>query len=115
TTLDGSRELATSIATVANDAGLPTVSIITDMNEPLASAAGNAVEIRNAVDYLTGDKRDQRLDLVTMSLGAELLALSGLARDVDAGAAALRRALETGAAAERFERMVAALGGPRDF
>jgi thymidine phosphorylase len=115
TTLDGARELATSIATVANDAGLPTVSLITDMDEPLASAAGNAVEIRNAVDYLTGARRDGRLDKVTMALGAELLALSGLAHDVDAGAAALRRALETGAAAERFERMVAALGGPKDF
>jgi thymidine phosphorylase len=114
-TLDGARELATSIATVANDAGLKTVSLITDMNEPLASAAGNAVEIRNAVDYLTGERRDKRLDQVTMALGAELLALAGLAQDADAGAAALRRALETGAAAERFERMVAALGGPTDF
>jgi thymidine phosphorylase len=114
-TLDGARELATSIATVANDAGLNTVSLITDMNEPLASAAGNAVEIRNAVDYLTGAQRDERLDQVTMALGAELLVLSGLARDTDAGAAALKRALETGAAAERFERMVAALGGPKDF
>ena len=114
-TLDGARELATSIAMVANDAGLPTVSLITDMNEPLASAAGNAVEIRNAVDYLTGAKRDQRLDRVTMALGAELLALSGLARDAEAGAAALRRTLDKGAAAERFERMVAGLGGPKDF
>jgi thymidine phosphorylase len=114
-TLDGARELATSIATVANDAGLKTVSLITDMNEPLASAAGNAVEIQNAVDYLTGARRDKRLDQVTMALGAELLALAGLAQDADAGAAALRRALETGAAAERFERMVAALGGPTDF
>jgi len=114
-TLDGARELATSIATVASDAGLPTVSLITDMNEPLARAAGNAVEIRNAVDYLTGARRDERLDRVTIALGAELRALSGLAHDADAGAAALRRALETGAAAERFERMVAALGGPKDF
>jgi thymidine phosphorylase len=115
TTLDGARELATSIATVANDAGLPTISLITDMNEPLASAAGNAIEVLNAVDYLTGARRDKRLDRVTMALGAELLALSGLARDVDAGAAALKRALDTGAAAERFERMVIGLGGPKDF
>src|SRR5277367_189224 len=114
-TLDGARELATSIAAVASDAGLPTVSLMTDMNEPLASAAGNAVEIRNAVDYLTGARRDERLDRVTIALGAELLALSGLTRDADAGAAALKRSLETGAAAERFERMVAALGGPKDF
>ena len=114
-TLEASRELASSIATVASGAGLPTVSLITDMNEPLASAAGNAVEIRNAVDYLTGTRRDARLHRVTLALGAELLALSGLAKDVEAGAAALRRALDTGSAAERFERMVAALGGPKDF
>src|ERR1700734_4212660 len=110
--LSGARELAQSLASVATGAGLPTVSLITDMSEPLASAAGNAVEIRNAVDYLTGARRDERLDQVTMALGAELLALSGLARDAAAGAAALKHSLETGAAAERFERMIAALGGP---
>jgi thymidine phosphorylase len=114
-TLEASRELATSIATVARGAGLPTVSLITDMNEPLASAAGNAVEIRNAVDYLTGAKRDARLHRVTLALGAELLALAGLAKNVEAGRAALQRTLDTGAAAERFERMAAALGGPRDI
>jgi thymidine phosphorylase len=114
-TLAASRELATSIATVANDAGLPTVSLITDMNEPLASAAGNAVEVLSAVDYLTGAKRSQRLHRVTIALGAELLALSGLARDIETGAAALKRALDSGAAAERFERMVAGLGGPKNF
>jgi thymidine phosphorylase len=114
-TLEASGELAESIATVARGAGLPTVSLITDMNEPLASAAGNAVEIRNAVDYLTGAKRDPRLHRVTLALGAELLALSGLAKDVEAGRAALERALDSGAAAERFECMVAALGGPKDI
>jgi thymidine phosphorylase len=114
-TLEASRELAESIATVAGGAGLPTVSLITDMNEPLATAAGNAVEIRNAVDYLTGAKRDPRLHRVTLALGAELLALSGLASDLEAAHAALQSALDSGAAAERFERMVAALGGPKDF
>src|SRR5271165_819127 len=114
-TLDAARELAISIATVATDAGLPTVSLITDMDEPLAGAAGNAVEIRNAVDFLTGAKRSQRLHRVTMALGAELLALSGVAKDVEAGRAALVRTLESGAAAERFERMIVGLGGPKDF
>jgi thymidine phosphorylase len=114
-TLDGARELAESIATVATGAGLPTVALITDMNQPLASAAGNAVEVQNAVDYLTGARRDARLDRVTRALGAELLALAGLAESVEAGDALLARALDSGAAAERFERMVAALGGPVDF
>jgi len=114
-TLDGARELATSIATVASDAGLPTVSLINRHERAARQRRRQCVEIRSAVDYLTGARRDERLDRVTMALGAELLALSGLARDVDAGVATLKRALESGAAAERFERMVAALGGPTDF
>ena len=114
-TLEGARELAESISTVATGAGLPTVSLITDMNEPLASAAGNAVEVRNAVDFLVGRRRDERLLRVTLALGGELLALSGLARDADEGAVLMQRTLDSGAAAERFERMVAAFGGPRDF
>ena len=90
-TLEGARDLAESIAAVANGAGLPTVALITDMNEPLASAAGNAVEVLNAVDYLTGAKRDARLHAVTLALGAELLTLAGLARDRVAARAALER------------------------
>ena len=70
--------------------------------------------MQNAVDYLSGE-RDARLHEVTLSLGAELLALSRLAPDLAAGRTALERALASGAAAERFERMVAALGGPNDF
>jgi len=85
------------------------------MGEPLASAAGNAVEVRNAVDYLTGARRDARLHAVTLALGAELLTLAGLARDRLGARAALERSLANGAAAERFERMVAALGGPADL
>jgi thymidine phosphorylase len=114
-TYEGSRELAESIAHVATSAGLPTVALITDMNEPLASAAGNAVEVQNALDYLTGDRRDARLHEVTVALGAELLALSGLSGDAAAGRASLERALASGTAAERFERMIAGLGGPKDL
>jgi len=114
-TLEGARELAESIATVATGAGLPTVSLITDMNEPLASAAGNAVEVWNAVGFLVGERRDARLHRVTLALGGELLAVAGLARDADEGSALMQRSLDSGAAAERFERMVAALGGPSDF
>ena len=114
-TLEASRELAESIATVATGAGLPTVSLITDMNEPLASAAGNAVEVQNAVDFLTGKHQDARLLRVTLSLGAELLRLAGLAHTVVEGEALMRGTLESGKAAETFERMVAALGGPNDF
>ena len=113
--LEGAADLARALVDVAVGAGLPTVGLITDMNEPLASAAGNAVEVQNAVDFLTGAKRDPRLLEVTEALGAELLALVGHAESVEAGRVALRRALDSGAAAERFERMVQALGGPSDI
>ncbi len=85
------------------------------MDEPLASAAGNAVEIANAVDYLTGASRDARLHEVTLALGAELLVSAKLAKDAKLARAMLEKALANGEAAERFQRMVAALGGPADF
>ncbi len=114
-TLEGARELAQSIATVATGAGVPTVALITDMDEPLASAAGNAVEVLNAVDYLTGARRDPRLHEVTLALAAEPLVARGLSPTLEEARAGLQRALDSGAAAERFERMVAALGGPPHF
>ncbi len=59
--LEDSRALAKSLVEVANGAGLKTRALITDMNEPLASAAGNAVEVLNAVEFLTGAHVDKRL------------------------------------------------------
>ncbi len=85
------------------------------MNQPLASAAGNAVEVQNAVDFLTGTHRDPRLEVVTLALAGEMLALTGLSADRQAGIAKARAMLESGKAAELFGRMVAALGGPVDF
>ena len=113
--LEDARALAHALVEVANGAGCPTRALITDMHEPLASAAGNALEVANAARFLRGDAIDGRLFDVTVALGGELLALSGLAADVADGADRMAMALESGAAAERFERMVAALGGPADF
>lgn len=113
--LEGARELAQSIATVATGAGLPTTVLITAMDRPLASAAGNAVEVQNAIDFLTGIHRDERLWAVTCALGAELLVLGGLAKALEEGMAKITHAYTSGAAAERFDRMIAALGGPKDF
>jgi thymidine phosphorylase len=111
---DKARELAESLTGVAQAAGLPCRALITDMNEPLASAAGNAVEVANAVAFLTGAARDPRLEAVTLALAAEMLRLAGIA-DGDAAEAKARAALTSGKAAEVFGRMVAELGGPADF
>ncbi len=114
-TPEEARELTESLVSVANGAGLKTSALITDMNEPLASAAGNAVEIANALDYLTGVRRDPRLHEVTVALGAELLHLAGLARSDGEGRAMLEGTLSSGKAAEHFQIMAAGLGGPKDF
>jgi thymidine phosphorylase len=107
-------KLATSLVEVANGAGLKTSALITDMSEPLASAAGNAVEVLNAVEFLTG-KRDSRLESVTLNLAAEMLAEAGVASTAREGHQLAKRALDGGKAAEVFAQMVGALGGPKDL
>jgi thymidine phosphorylase len=113
--LEDSRALAETLVAVGNGAGMKTRALITDMNEPLASAAGNAVEVENAADFLTGRHRDPRLLQVTVALGAEMLLLAGLAPDAAAANAKITGAFDSGRAAEVFGRMVVALGGPADF
>ncbi len=108
-------ELAHSIATVAANAGLPTTALLTDMNQVLGRTAGNALEVREAIDWLTGRARDPRLDEITLALGAEMLLLGRLAADGEDACRRLVAARDGGAAAERFQRMVAALGGPADL
>ncbi len=114
-TMEKSQELADSLVAVANGAGLKSSALITDMDQPLARSAGNAVEVLEAIDYLTGARRDPRLHAVTLALGAEMLVLGGLVSGPAAGEAKLTEALESGAAAERFGRMASALGGPSDL
>ncbi|WP_417671051.1 thymidine phosphorylase [Roseibium sp.] len=114
-TLDEARALAESLVMVANGAGLKTTALLTDMNEPLASAAGNAVEVQNAVDFLKGSAIDNRLWDVTVAQGGELLATGGLAANAEDGGDQMRAAFESGRAAEKFAEMVTALGGPADF
>ncbi|WP_269930768.1 thymidine phosphorylase [Aminobacter sp. HY435] len=107
--------LATSLVEVANGAGLRTTALITDMSQPLASAAGNAVEVHNAVDFLTGRFRDPRLEQVTLALAAEMLLSAGRASSQREALERARIALEDGTAADIFGRMVSVLGGPADF
>lgn len=109
------RELARLMITTAATAGLPASALLTDMSEPLACSAGNALELREAASILRGEPCAPRLLEVTLALGAEALVLGGIATDPDAARAALTRALASGAAAERFSRMVAGLGGPPDL
>ena len=60
---------------------MPTVALLTDMNEVLGRTAGNALEVRESIDFLTGAGHDPRLYEVTAALSAELLVLGGLCPD----------------------------------
>ncbi len=112
---DRAVELANSITGVAREAGVACNALITDMNQPLAGAAGNALEVVNAVDFLTGAHRDARLEEVTLALAGEMLAVTGLSADRAAGRTKARDILDSGKAAEIFGQMVTALGGPADL
>ncbi|ALR92298.1 MULTISPECIES: thymidine phosphorylase [Vibrio] len=114
-TYEASEELAKSIVAVANGAGTKTTAILTDMNQVLASSAGNAVEVREAVRFLTGEYRNPRLLEVTMASCAEMLVLGKLAENTEDARAKLMEVLDNGKAAECFGKMVAGLGGPADF
>jgi len=110
------RDLAQAIVTVANRASLPIVALITDMDRVLGGSVGNALEVAEAVAYLKDEqRRDARLHEVTMALAGEMLALGHLASSVGEGRALAEAVLADGRAAEKFARMVSALGGPDDF
>lgn len=109
------QELARSIIGTAAKAGLKTHALITDMNEVLGTTAGNALEIKESVLYLRNERRDTRLDEVTLSLCAEMLIVGGIEEDRVSARARCEDAITSGKAAEVFDRMVRALGGPADF
>jgi thymidine phosphorylase len=115
TEFDRAVELADAIVDTAVGAGLPTTALLTDMNQPLGHSAGNGIEVREAIDFLTGRRREARLTKVTLALSAELIVLGGLVPDAGAARARLDLALSSGRATEHFQRMVAGLGGPTDL
>ncbi len=109
------KALAQSIVSIAGGAGLPTVALMTDMNQVLGDTAGNAIEVREAIACLRGDKTEPRFLEVTLALCDELLVLGKLASNVKEARALNEKNLKSGKAAEIFARMVAALGGPADI
>jgi thymidine phosphorylase len=107
--------LARALVSTAQGSGCMASALITDMSQPLATAAGNALEVIEVMETLTGTSVNAALWDLTAALGGEALALGGIARDVEDGEGRIIAALESGSAAEWFGRMVAAQGGPADF
>ena len=114
-TKDEARALATALVETANAAGCRTTAIISDMNQPLVPALGNALEVAEIMKVLTGDEPSGPLVTLSAALGGVVLADAGLAGDVQKGADQIVAALKDGRVADRFGRMVAAQGGPLGF
>lgn len=112
---EAARRLAENIVAVAGGAGLACTALLTDMSQPLAACAGNALETAEAMRYLRGEICPPRLHQTVLALGCEMLLLTGLAHSALDAQVRLLDSLHSGRAAEAFARMCAALGGPADF
>ena len=113
--LAAARALSDRMLAVAEGSGLTLRVALSDMGQVLGREAGNALEVHAVLDLLRGHGGCPRLRELTLALAGELLCLGGLATDAADADRRLRHALASGAAADRFARMVAALGGPTDL
>lgn len=109
-TLDQARELATQMVEVGKRMGKRVVAHLTDMNQPLGRAAGNALEVTESIDTLKGGGPDDLREL-TFTLTAEMLTLAGIAGSGEEARAMIDRKIKSGEALRTFEAMIEAQGG----
>ena len=109
------RLLGERLLTVARDCGMTLRAMLSDMGQVLGRDAGNALEVAAVLDLLCHRRGCPRLQRLVVAQAAALLQLGGLAASEAEAGRLLERAWSSGAAAEKFARMVAALGGPRDL
>lgn len=109
-TLDDARELATEMVEIGKMAGRKTVAVITDMDEPLGHAVGNALEVKEAIATLHGEHKSELLELC-LTLGACILTQAGLAADDAAARAMLEQTIADGSALKKLAEFVAAQDG----
>ncbi|AZQ68757.1 thymidine phosphorylase [Silicimonas algicola] len=113
-TRDDAVALARSLVSTANGAGCRTAALVTAMDQPLASTAGNALEVAEVMQALTAPRNSRLVDL-TLALGAELMLLAKVDVSPEVAAGKLLDTLKSGRAAEKFDAMIEALGGPARF
>ena len=110
-TAEQARELAEGLTRVGRLAGRKCAAVITDMDEPLGFAVGNALEVREAIDVLAGRTAAGELKSLCLTLGANMLTLSGLAADETEARAKLEATIADGSALRKLAEMVEAQGG----
>ena len=109
------REIAESIVIVSKTLGLKSSALITDMNQPLGFTIGNSVEVKEAVDFLIGKKRNKRLNELIIELASDMLFNNEICNSLESGKTLVQNKLSKGYSAECFNRMVSKLGGPKNF
>ncbi|WP_170417783.1 thymidine phosphorylase [Ruegeria atlantica] len=113
-TLEDARKLARALSETANAAGCRTSAVITDMHQPLAPALGNALEVAEVMKVMTQDPYAPLAE-ISAELGGVLLADAGMFATADEGRDKITDVIRDGRAAERFGRMMAAVGAPLQF
>jgi pyrimidine-nucleoside phosphorylase len=108
--LESAKKLAKSMVDIGNSFGVKTVAVITDMNEPLGMAVGNSLEVSESIDALKG-KGPEDLMEVTLYLGALMLKIAGIEKNLEAGKDKLMQLIKNGSALQKFEEMVQLQGG----
>ena len=106
--------LSRALVETAHLAGCNTLALVTDMNEPLSSSIGNALEVNDAMNVLVHGK-EGRLKELCLKIGSELLTENGLTETSFEAEAKLESLLEAGNAAETFGKMIFEMGGPIGF
>jgi pyrimidine-nucleoside phosphorylase len=110
TTVDKAMELARTMVDIGNRTGRRFAALVTDMNQPLGRYVGNALEVEEAIDILSGRTQGE-LKEVSLQLGAQILRLSGKAKDAREGYALLTKALDEGLGLKKLAEMVSNQGG----
>lgn len=109
-TLEDSKALASLMVDIGRMAGKRMIAAVTDMDQPLGNAIGNALEVKEAIDTLSG-KGPKRLTELCISLGGQMLIMGGQAGDITAAKSMIKEALKSGAGLRKFAEMIEAQGG----
>ncbi len=114
-TKDIANDLAALLVNVANKSNMSCTAILTDMNQVLGFNAGHSLEIIECINFFNGNKKNKRLETITHKLAAELLFMNKKDLTMDSASKKILNVLDSGKASEKFEQMVAELGGPKNI
>jgi len=109
-TLEDSRELASAMVSIGNNVGRKTMAVISDMSQPLGYAIGNSLEVREAIDTLSG-KGPEDLTELCLTLGSHMVYLAGKADSIDKARTMLQEVIHNGKALETFKLFLSSQGG----